>query len=143
MSSITENKALVSNFLSLQTGTAQPRQPPVAIALPVVCDHFLAEASYRPSLSLFLFLPFQIYVQDGVGAELRLRVASSAECPILDPQMAPDGSAIAFVRSDELHVVSATTGEVRQLTFGGKSSGKVVQRRHSLFVICVAEYETA
>ncbi|CAI6004620.1 unnamed protein product [Closterium sp. NIES-64] len=48
-----------------------------------------------------------------------------ARPPILDPQISPDGSAIAFVRDDELFVVSTTAGAPRQLTFGAKEAHKV------------------
>ncbi|CAI5957943.1 unnamed protein product [Closterium sp. NIES-65] len=69
-------------------------------------------------------LPDGVYVQDGMGADLRLRIPGGAS-PILDPQISPDGSAIAFVRDDELFVVSTTAGAPRQLTFGAKEANKV------------------
>ncbi|CAI5967509.1 unnamed protein product [Closterium sp. NIES-65] len=69
-------------------------------------------------------LPDGVYVQDGMGADLRLRIPGGAS-PILDPQISPDGSAIAFVRDDELFVVSTTAGAPRQLTFGAKEAHKV------------------
>ncbi|GJP30639.1 hypothetical protein CLOM_g4174 [Closterium sp. NIES-68] len=69
-------------------------------------------------------LPDGVYVQDGMGAELRLRIPGGAS-PILDPQVSPDGSAIAYVSDDEIFVVSTTSGEPRQLTFGAKEANRV------------------
>ncbi|CAI5484026.1 unnamed protein product [Closterium sp. Yama58-4] len=75
-------------------------------------------------------LPDGVYVQDGMGADLRLRIPGGAS-PILDPQISPDGSAIAFVRDDELFVVSTTAGAPRQLTFGAKEANKLAHRLHT------------
>eukprot|EP00271_Cylindrocystis_brebissonii_P016842 TRINITY_DN4142_c0_g2_i1.p1 TRINITY_DN4142_c0_g2~~TRINITY_DN4142_c0_g2_i1.p1 ORF type:complete len:813 (+),score=98.81 TRINITY_DN4142_c0_g2_i1:618-3056(+) len=69
---------------------------------------------------LLVPLPSGIYVQDGPGAELRLRAEASSGSPILDPQMAPDGSAVAYVCEDELWVVPASEGPKKQLTFGAE-----------------------
>lgn len=67
----------------------------------------------------------QVYVQDGPGAEPRLRVPSAPGAPILDPQLSPDGTMLAYVQSDELFVTPATSGEPQQLTFGAGGQGKV------------------
>eukprot|EP00850_Spirogloea_muscicola_P018383 SM000168S02582 [mRNA] locus=s168:76880:80379:- [translate_table: standard] len=69
-------------------------------------------------------LPTGVFVQDGLGGEFRLRIPASPAAPILDPQLSPDGSMIAFVMDDELHVISASIGEPVQLTHGGKAQGK-------------------
>ena len=66
-----------------------------------------------------------MYIQDGMGGELRLLVTASAASHIQDPQMAPDGSAVAYVRDDELYVVSTTAGEPRQLTSGAETGVRV------------------
>ena len=64
-------------------------------------------------------------MQDGPGAELRLRVASTSWSPILDPQLSPDGCSIAYVRDDELYIVPITYGDPQQITFGARGTGKV------------------
>lgn len=61
----------------------------------------------------------------GVGSELRLRVASTPSNPILDPQLSPDASSIAYVRDDELFVVPLAFGEPIQITYGARGTGKV------------------
>ncbi|XP_002987827.2 uncharacterized protein LOC9651895 [Selaginella moellendorffii] len=73
---------------------------------------------------LMVPLPGGIYVQDGLGAELRLRVASTSWSPIIDPQLSPDGLSIAYVRDDEIHVVPITYAEPRRITHNARSSGK-------------------
>eukprot|EP00897_Mesotaenium_endlicherianum_P008760 jgi/Mesen1/7912/ME000420S07047 len=82
---------------------------------------------------LLVPLPAGVFIQDGVGAELRLRVLATPGSPILDPQLAPDGSTIAYVRDDELFVVSATSGEPQQLTFGAKNNEKEEMERRTGF----------
>uniref|UniRef100_A0A7I4EGE6 Dipeptidylpeptidase IV N-terminal domain-containing protein n=1 Tax=Physcomitrium patens TaxID=3218 RepID=A0A7I4EGE6_PHYPA len=72
---------------------------------------------------LMVPLPSGIYVQ-GVGSELRLRVASTPSNPILDPQLSPDASSIAYVRDDELFVVPLAFGEPIQITYGARGTGK-------------------
>ena len=69
----------------------------------------------------------QIYVQDGLGGSLRQVVAATPGSPLLDPQISPDGTAIAFVCEDELFVASTEPGKggPRQLTFGAKEKGVV------------------
>ncbi|HOT92090.1 MAG TPA: S9 family peptidase [Anaerolineae bacterium] len=64
-----------------------------------------------------------IYIQDGVDAPLR-QIVSNADGPALDPQFAPDGSAVAYVRDAELYVVPAEGGEPRQLTTGARETGR-------------------
>jgi hypothetical protein len=64
-------------------------------------------------------------VQDGVGAELRRRVASTSWSPILDFQLSPDACSIAYVRDDELFVVPVAFGEPVQITYGARGTGKV------------------
>lgn len=51
-------------------------------------------------------LPEGVHVQDGVDGALRLAVATRPGQPVLFPQLSPDGSLLAFVRDDEVHVVS-------------------------------------
>ena len=71
------------------------------------------------------FIWWQIYVQEGGGAELRRRVASTSWSPILDPQLSPDACSIAYVRDDELFVVPVAFGEPVQITYGARGTGKV------------------
>ncbi len=72
-----------------------------------------------------LLIPLRgnIYVQDGLDAPLRKIVASEGK-PALDAQFSPDGNWVAFVQDAELYVVSASGGEVRQITRGARGTGK-------------------
>ncbi|GLJ11548.1 hypothetical protein SUGI_0170550 [Cryptomeria japonica] len=73
---------------------------------------------------LMLPLPAGIYVQDLPGMELLLRLESKPSSPLLDPQLSPDGCMIAYVQDDEIHVLSVTGGEPKQITFGARGTGK-------------------
>ena len=64
-----------------------------------------------------------IYVQDGLDAELRLVVDTEGK-PGLDPRFSPDGEKIAYVHDDELMVVPAAGGTPKQLTTGARGTGK-------------------
>ncbi len=64
-----------------------------------------------------------IYIQDGVAAPLR-QIVGNADGPALDPQLSPDGSAVAYVQNAELYVVPAEGGAPRQLTTGARESGR-------------------
>lgn len=74
----------------------------------------------------------QIYVQDGPSADLRLRVPSTANTPILDPQLSPDGCSIAYVREDEIYVIPIVGGESVQITTGARGTGKVSSNARSI-----------
>lgn len=76
----------------------------------------------------------QVYFQELCGSEPELKLPCSGS-PIIDPHLSPDGSMLAYVRDDELHVLSLSPGEPKlpnQLTFGARANGKV---RYSLLVI--------
>ena len=63
------------------------------------------------------------YVKDDIHSPARLLV-SSGSVSILNPQLSPDGSMVAFVRDAELYVASVDGGETRQITHGARGSGK-------------------
>ena len=63
------------------------------------------------------------YVKDDIHSPARLLVSFDSG-PILDPQLSPDGSMVAFVRDAELYVASVDGGETRQITHGARGSGK-------------------
>ncbi|XP_010925938.1 uncharacterized protein [Elaeis guineensis] len=69
-------------------------------------------------------LPAGVYFQDVCGSEPELKLHSGAGSPIIDPHLSPDGSMLAFVRDDELHVLNLSDGEAKQVTFGAKENGK-------------------
>lgn len=73
---------------------------------------------------LMVPLPGGIFVQDGMGSELCLRVASTPVSPILDPLVSPDGCSVAYVWEDELYVAPISCGEPKQVTFGARGTGK-------------------
>ena len=50
---------------------------------------------------------------------------STADSPIIDPHLSPDGNMLAYVKDTELHVLNLSSGEVKQLTFGAKGNSKV------------------
>ncbi|KAG6543978.1 hypothetical protein Mapa_014602 [Marchantia paleacea] len=81
-----------------------------------------AKSGFAPRL--MVPLPGGIYVQDGPSADLRLRVPSTANTPILDPQLSPDGCSIAYVREDEIYVIPIVGGESVQITTGARGTGK-------------------
>lgn len=66
----------------------------------------------------------QVYVQDDQTRELRLRVSSTDLCPVLDPQLSPDGCSIAYVRDSEIYVIPTTSGEEIQITSSGRGVDK-------------------
>uniref|UniRef100_A0A0D6R138 Peptidase S9 prolyl oligopeptidase catalytic domain-containing protein n=1 Tax=Araucaria cunninghamii TaxID=56994 RepID=A0A0D6R138_ARACU len=74
---------------------------------------------------LMVPLPGGIYVQDLPGKELFLILESTSSSPILDPQLSPDGSMIAYARDDEIYVLPVTCGESKQITFGARGTGKM------------------
>ncbi|GJM90913.1 hypothetical protein PR202_ga07238 [Eleusine coracana subsp. coracana] len=67
----------------------------------------------------------KVYFQDLAGSEPVLKLQSSPTSPIIDPHLSPNGSMIAYVRDDELHVLGFSDGETRQLTYGARESGKI------------------
>ena len=72
-----------------------------------------------------ILIPAQsgIYAKDSIDSPARLLVSSEAG-PIIDPQLSPDGSVVAFVRDAELHVASVDGGEILQITQGARGTGK-------------------
>ena len=64
-----------------------------------------------------------IYLKDGIDSPARLLISSDSG-PVIDPQLSPDGSVIAFVRDAELHLASVENGETRQVTHGARGTGK-------------------
>ena len=72
-----------------------------------------------------ILIPSQsgVYFKDGIDSPARLLVSSEAG-PIIDPQLSPDGSVVAFVRDAELHVASVDGGEILQITHGARGTGK-------------------
>ncbi|XP_026658569.2 dipeptidyl aminopeptidase 4 isoform X2 [Phoenix dactylifera] len=69
-------------------------------------------------------LPAGVYLQDVCGSEPELKLQSVAGSPVIDPHLSPDGSMLAFVRDDELHVFNLSDGETKQVTIGAKGNGK-------------------
>ena len=63
------------------------------------------------------------YVKDDIHSPARLLVSSDSGS-ILNPQLSPDGSMVAFVRDAELYVASVDGGETRQITHGARGTGK-------------------
>ena len=54
---------------------------------------------------LLVPLPDGVAVLDDLGAEPRV-VVDKSDGPVLDPRLSPDGTMLAFVRDEELHVVA-------------------------------------
>ncbi len=72
-----------------------------------------------------ILIPAQsgVYLKHGADSPARLLVSSEAG-PIINPQISPDGSMIAFVRDAELYVRSVESGEILQITHGARGTGK-------------------
>ncbi|CAD5194586.1 unnamed protein product [Musa acuminata subsp. malaccensis] len=68
-------------------------------------------------------LPTGIYLQEICDTEPELKLPCRSSSPIIDPHLSPDGSMLAYVREDELHVLSLSEGHPKQLTFGAKENG--------------------
>lgn len=66
-----------------------------------------------------------LWVQDGLHGTPR-RVAEGGDHPCIDPQITRDGKHVAFVKDDELYVVSAETGGGApvQVTSGARGTGR-------------------
>lgn len=73
-------------------------------------------------------LPNGIYFLDAPSSELRLRLPRTSWSPIINPQLSPDGTMIAFVRDDEICVMSLSHGKPKQITNGARGNRK----RHGL-----------
>ncbi|CAM8965273.1 unnamed protein product [Rhodiola kirilowii] len=61
-------------------------------------------------------LPNGIYFQDLTSPNPELKLPSSPSSPIIDPRLSPDGTMLAFVRDNELHVHNLLYNETKQLT---------------------------
>lgn len=68
--------------------------------------------------------PDGLHVLDGPDFADRLAVPVLDGVPILDPQLAPDGRLVAFVRDDELCVGDLESGLVREVTSGARGTGR-------------------
>ena len=69
--------------------------------------------------------PDGLHVLDAPDFEDRLAVPLTAGAPpMLDPQLSPDGTRVAFVQDDEVAVADLATGAVRQLTDGARGTGR-------------------
>ena len=72
-----------------------------------------------------ILIPAQsgVYLKDGIDSPSRLLVSSESG-PVINPQLSPDGSVVAFVRDAELHIAPVNGGEPRQITQGARGTGK-------------------
>jgi dipeptidyl-peptidase 4 len=71
---------------------------------------------------LLVPLPDGIYVQDGKAGELR-KLADGSQSPCLEARFSPDGEWVTFVQDNEIKVVSAHGGDIRQITWGAREKG--------------------
>jgi len=71
-----------------------------------------------------ILVPLQdgVYVQEGVDAGLR-KVIPGGE-GVIDPRLSPDGTSVAFVRNEEVHVAPVAGGPPRQVTRGAHGTGR-------------------
>ncbi|CAN4085730.1 unnamed protein product [Withania somnifera] len=68
-------------------------------------------------------LPAGLYLKDR-NSEPELKIASTSSSPVLDPHISPDGTRLAYVRDNELHVLNLLYHETKQLTTG--ANGNVI-----------------
>ncbi|KAG9448260.1 hypothetical protein H6P81_014388 [Aristolochia fimbriata] len=80
--------------------------------------------SFSKKPKLMVPLPAGIYFQDFSCLKPELKLPSTACSPIIDPHLSPDGTMLAYVRDDELHVLNLLNGEFKQLTSGAKVDSK-------------------
>ncbi|CAL9093891.1 unnamed protein product [Musa acuminata var. zebrina] len=71
-----------------------------------------------------LFGSTEVYFQEVCGSEPELKLPSCPGSPITDPHLSSDGSMLADVKDDELHVLSLSQGKPKQLTIGARTRGK-------------------
>lgn len=64
----------------------------------------------------------QIYFQDLCCSKPDLKLPSSPLSPVIDPHLSPDGTMIAYVRDNELHVMNLLSNEQKQLTHGANGN---------------------
>lgn len=62
-------------------------------------------------------LPAGIYFQD-LSSQPKLKLESAPASPVIDPHLSPDGSMLAYVRDNELHVLDLLQNKSKQITFG-------------------------
>ena len=77
----------------------------------------------RDAERLLVPLPDGVYVQHGADAGLG-KVPATDEGPVLEPTLSPDGTLVAFVQHDELHVAEVAGGPARQVTTGARGTGR-------------------
>jgi dipeptidyl-peptidase-4 len=68
--------------------------------------------------------PDGLHVLDAPTFADRLAVAADDAGPMLDPQLSPDGTKVAFVRDDELCVADLATGAITEVTSGARGTGR-------------------
>lgn len=71
---------------------------------------------------IFISISGSMYVIDKIGDKPRLLLRREQN-PMLDPQCAPDGRTIAYVRNAEIYLIDVDKGQPRQLTFGAQETG--------------------
>lgn len=77
---------------------------------------------------------WQIYFQEDTAAEPELKLQStSCSSPIIDPHVSPDGTMLAYVRDNELHVLNLLSNTSKQLTLGADGNFIVSIRFQFLF----------
>jgi dipeptidyl-peptidase-4 len=104
--------------LSLEEKLRRERARSLAVG---VTRYTLAKQGFR----VLVPLSGGIYVQDDDSGEAPLRCLVSGDgAPALDPQLSPDGNAIAYVQDAELYVVSVDGGTPVQVTEGARGTGR-------------------
>lgn len=85
----------------------------------------------------------QIYVQDS-DAEPELKLLSDSCSPIIDPRVSPDGSMLAYVRDDALHVFNFLDSTSKQLTYGADGDSLVcvpfILSFHFIILSCLVSF---
>lgn len=71
-------------------------------------------------LMIWSSLYWQIYFQDLSCSKPELKLPSTPCSPIIDPHLSPDGTMLGYVKDSELHVLTLSNNESRQLTFGAR-----------------------
>ncbi|KAL2550757.1 prolyl oligopeptidase family protein [Forsythia ovata] len=76
-------------------------------------------------------LPVGIYIQD-LSIQSDLKLPSASGTPIIDPHVSPDGTMLAYVRDNELHVFNLVHNVSKQLTSG--ATGNVITHGLSEYI---------
>lgn len=79
----------------------------------------------------------QIYSQ-AAADKTELLIPSVSSSPVIDPHLSPDGTKLAYVRDNELHVLNLLYNTSKQLTEGANENTIVSIMSYSFDLVCLS-----